>query len=81
MKIITKILTAVTLCLPAMAYCATYRLIPVCWGPPTAREDGTPLPISEIRGYQIFYKLGHASCGTVDNKWKEVKPPRKMRDL
>lgn len=77
MKFACKILIAAVLCLPTTAYCATYNPVHVCWNPPTAREDGTPLPISEISGYRIYYKLSEKSCRLVKNKWLKIKPPNK----
>lgn len=43
---------ALVFALGEIAHAATAKL---SWTPPTEREDGTPLPPSEIAGYKIYY--------------------------
>ena len=36
------------------------------WSVPTARVDGTAMPVSELAGYSIFYKIDNGSEQRVD---------------
>lgn len=42
---------------PAAQAAVTYKPIQQCWTPPTERESGEALPLSEIRGYAITHKI------------------------
>jgi hypothetical protein len=42
------------------------RTITLAWTPPSTRQDGTPLALSELRGYEIYYyREGTTSGDTV----------------
>ncbi len=42
------------------------RTITLAWTPPSTRQDGTPLPLSELRGYEIYYyRAGTTNGDTV----------------
>lgn len=66
---LTKASILMLLSAPAMA--TTYQPITQCWNAPTAREDGTSLPLDEIRGYKVTYQLS-APASVPVAQWGEV---------